>query len=160
MKIYKNLNIILILLFIFSTLFGQLINNGNMSNKSIGYLTGEEYITGSDGIPRITINIWGHVKYPGTYLVYDSIDLLTALSVAGGPLKGSRLDKIKIISIDGKTKEIDLLQLMKNNSLDDINIKPNDTISIDQTAVNFIATRTNIINIFVQVVNLIIIANR
>ena len=31
--------------------------------------SGEDYIIGEDGIKRIYVNIWGHVKHPGTYLV-------------------------------------------------------------------------------------------
>ena len=62
-------------------------------------LTGEEYITGEDGVPRMSINIWGHVKYPGAYLVYDGIDLLTCLSMAGGPLKGAKVSKISILVV-------------------------------------------------------------
>ena len=42
---------------------------------STNQLTGEDYITGDDGVPRMSINVWGHVKYPGTYLVYDGIDV-------------------------------------------------------------------------------------
>ena len=36
----------------------------------------ETYITGDDGVIRMYVNIIGHVKNPGTYLVYDNIDLL------------------------------------------------------------------------------------
>ena len=71
-------------------------------------LTGEDYITGEDGVPRMSINIWGHVKYPGTYLVYDGIDFLTCLSMAGGPLKGAKLSKVSIISKSGQNQTIDL----------------------------------------------------
>ena len=34
------------------------------------------------------VNIMGNVKYPGTYLVFDGIDFLSVLSVAGGYLQG------------------------------------------------------------------------
>ena len=59
------------ILFAFSLCFASSSNSGLMSN--------ENYITGEDGVPRMNVNIWGHVKYPGTYLVYDGIDLLTCL---------------------------------------------------------------------------------
>ena len=57
---------------------------------------GENYIIGEDGIRRIYINVWGHVKNPGPYLVYKDIDIITLLSIAGGPLDGANLSKIKI----------------------------------------------------------------
>ena len=52
-----------------------------------------EYISGEDGIIRFRVNVIGHAKSPGSYLVYDRCDLITALSYAGGPLEGSKLDK-------------------------------------------------------------------
>ena len=45
---------------------------------------------------RIYINIWCHVKYTGTYLVYEDIDITTLLSMAGGPLDGADLSNIKV----------------------------------------------------------------
>ena len=50
--------------------------------------------------------MWGHVKYPGTYLVYEDIDMATLLSMAGGPLDGAKLSKIKIMSQDNSVKDI------------------------------------------------------
>ena len=50
-----------------------------------------QFITGEDGIKRIYINVWGHVKNPGNHLVFDGIDLPTLLSVVGGPLSGANL---------------------------------------------------------------------
>ena len=36
-------------------------------------ISSADYITGEDGIVRMYVNVWGHVKNPGTYLVYDVI---------------------------------------------------------------------------------------
>ena len=74
---------------------------------SSSQLTGEDYITGEDGVPRMSINVWGHVKYPGTYLVYDGIDVLTCLSMAGGPMTGAKLKRLllflKMVIIEQST---------------------------------------------------------
>ena len=67
-------------------------------NYSSSLLSNADYITGEDGIIRMYINIVGNVKYPGTYLVYDGIDFLTAISVAGGYLQGSNLKKLMYTS--------------------------------------------------------------
>ena len=63
-------------------LFGSQFNKTNNQMGSSLLLTGEDYITGEDGVPRMSVNVWGHVKYPGTYLVYDGIDLLNLISLA------------------------------------------------------------------------------
>tara|TARA_Y100001954_G_C15698897_1_gene546708 strand:+ start:89 stop:565 length:477 start_codon:yes stop_codon:yes gene_type:complete len=121
-------------------------------------LTGEDYITGEDGVPRMNINVWGHVKYPGSYLVYDGIDLLTCLSMAGGPLKGAKLSKISIISIDGNSIEVNLDDFMYKYQSNEIVLKPHDTIYIDETLGNYLLARSNVINILLQITNLILIS--
>jgi len=121
-------------------------------------LTGEDYMTGEDGVPRMSINMWGHVKYPGTYLVYDGIDLLTCLSMAGGPMKGAKLSKVSIVSKDGTSKNINLEDLMKKSN-HSISLKPYDTIYIDETMGNYLLARSNVINILLQITNLILISS-
>ena len=153
--------IIGVLLLLSSTMYAQASNNrGTSSFNSIGLITGEDYVTGQDGIPRITLNIFGHVRYPGTYLIYDSVDLLTALSTAGGPLKGAKLSKIKIISKDGKLKIINLEDLIEQQNISSIKLSPYDTIYIDETFGSYILSKSNAFNVLIQITNLLIIAFR
>ena len=155
MKISKIFLCALCILFLNNGL-GQFAYKPGQVNSSI-QLTGEDYITGEDGVPRMSVNIWGHVKYPGTYLVYDGIDLLTCLSMAGGPLKGAKLSDISIISQDGSSVKVDLEDLTKSNQLS-TNLKPYDTIYIDETLGNYLLARSNVINILLQITNLILIS--
>ena len=120
-------------------------------------LNGEDYITGEDGVPRMSINIWGHVKYPGTYLVYDGIDILTCLSMAGGPMTGAKLKEVTIVSKDGNNRTINLDKLLKNSN-SSIELNPYDTIYIDETLGNYLLARSNVINILLQITNLILIS--
>ena len=154
MKINKIILSISCLLF-FGFVLGQ-FNYKNTQNNSAAQLTGEDYITGEDGVPRMSVNIWGHVKYPGTYLVYDGIDILTCLSMAGGPMKGAKLSEVKIVSKNGSSKEINLENL-PNNDLN-VELKPYDTIYIDETLGNYLLARSNVINILLQITNLILIS--
>ena len=150
----KNLFLVLLS---FCFILGQFSYKPNQIGNSLD-LTGEEYITGDDGVPRMTINIWGHVKYPGAYLVYDGIDILTSLSMAGGPLKGAKLSGVSIVSRDGSSIEVDLDKLIKTSSLETINLKPYDTIYVDETLGNYLVTRSNVVNILLQITNLILIS--
>ena len=129
---------------------------GKISNNI--QLTGEDYMTGEDGVPRMSINIWGHVKYPGTYLVYDGIDLLTCLSMAGGPMKGSNLSKVIIISENGSSKTINLNKAVKNNQMNLIKLNPYDTIKIDEKFGYILLTKTSIIAVLLQLTNVILTA--
>ena len=158
MKINK---LILLALLVFSTslIFSQSSYRPGQVGAAI-QLTGEDYITGEDGVPRMSINIWGHVKYPGAYLVYDGIDLLTCLSMAGGPLKGAKLSKISIVSKDGSSVKINLEDMMNKNNISSLTLKPYDTIYIDETMGNYLLARSNVINILLQITNLILISTR
>ena len=58
--------------------------------------TGARYVSGGDGIIRMYVNIWGHVRGPGRILVDEGIDLATLFSLTGGPMKGANLKKIRV----------------------------------------------------------------
>ena len=123
-------------------------------------LTGEDYITGEDGVPRMSINVWGHVKYPGTYLVYDGIDILTCLSMAGGPMAGAKLSKVTVVSKDGSTITTNLEKYLEFNSgsKSQVFLKPHDTIHIEEKFTSKILSRSNVLNTFLQLTNLILIS--
>ena len=156
----KENKFLLIIVLFFGLIYCLSSNNyrpGQIGN--LYQLTGEDYITGEDGVPRMNINILGHVKYPGTYLVYDGIDILTCLSMAGGPLKGSKLSKISLISKDGSSIKINLNNLINEEGNNNISLKPYDTINIEESFSNYLFSRSNIINTLLQITNLILIAN-
>ena len=150
------LPIILVLFFVDISL-SQFNYNPAKTSSNI-QLTGEDYMTGEDGVPRMNINIWGHVKYPGTYLVYDGIDLLTCLSMAGGPLKGAKLSKVSIISKNGQSQIIDLDKIKDQNKLSSIKLNPHDTIKIDEKFTHILLTKTSIIAVLLQLTNVILTA--
>ena len=59
-----NKIIFLLLFFIFNT--SLILSQFNYRPGQVGnsiQLTGENYITGEDGVPRMGINIWGPVSY-------------------------------------------------------------------------------------------------
>ena len=58
--------------------------------------TGARYISGTDGIIRMYVNVWGHVGTPGRILVDEGIDLATLLSLSGGPNKGANMKNVRI----------------------------------------------------------------
>ena len=151
----KYLYISILLILSINLIFSQVnYRTGNTNSSTV--LTGQDYITGEDGIPRMNVNIWGHVKYPGSYLVYDGIDILTCLSMAGGPIKGAKLNKVSIVSSDGTSKKINLEKMIQNNDVHSMVLKPHDTIYIDQSLGNFLLTKTNVIATLLLLTNVIL----
>ena len=119
--------------------------------------TGEEYITGEDGIKRIYINIWGHVKKPGSYLVYEDIDIITLLSIAGGPLDGANLSKVEIIDQKNNSIEtLDIETLIKSEEYNKFKFNPYDTITIKPTYKYYLLNNASAINMVLQIITLVL----
>ena len=100
------------------------------------------YIIPSEAGIKMSINIWGEVRNPGQYLIPYSIslDVISLLSLAGGPLNGANLKKItlireiKIEGEDGKIIFIDLKEFIKTGIRNILpSIEPNDTVIIEPT---------------------------
>ena len=138
------------LLFLVSFLYPQIESPSNQA-----------YITSEDGIIKMYINIIGHVGDPGNYLVYDGVDLMTAISIAGGYLPGSNLKKITVYSDSGEIKEINLKQYLsdkKKNS--NYSLKPNDTIHIEQKIGSKIFTSSNLPALILSFLNIVLTIER
>ena len=126
-------------------------------------LSGEPYITGEDGIIRMSVNIIGHVKKPGTFVVYDGIDLLTLLALSGGQLQGADLKKVIIKHYDGSIDKINLSKLMFNSSNkpnSEWKLKPRDTVYINQKLVSKLMTSSNLPTILLSMLNIALTLER
>ena len=120
----------------------------------------QSYITGEDGVIRMYINVIGHVKSPGNYLVYDGVDLMTAISVAGGYLPGANLKNITIYSNDS-TKKINLKKYLSNSSSNIPSLlKPNDAIYIEEKISSKIFNSSNLPGLFLSLLNIALTIER
>ena len=136
----------------------SLINSGPVIN----YLSDQEYITGDDGVIRMYINILGHIKKPGTYLLYDGVDIMSAFSIAGGYMDGANLKKITIYSKDGTKKTVNLKDSF-NSSIafkDLVNLKPLDTIYIEQKAMAKFWLNSNLPAVLLGILNIALTIER
>ena len=100
----------------------------------------------------MNVNIWGHVKAPGSHLVYDGIDFASLLSIVGGPEDGANLNNVRIYrevpDTDGTlVYHIDLNEFINTgNRSNFIKIKPNDTIIVPQKFSHYILEQVGTIN--------------
>ena len=128
----------------------------NEFNSNKRNFNGEPYISSDDGIVRMYINVIGHVKNPGTYLVYEGIDILTLLSISGGPLPGAKLNNVKQISND-KIINLNVEKYINSGQEFDFTLYPHDTIYVEQTKLSYLFRNSNLINSTVQILNMILI---
>ena len=152
----KNLICLSLITLIFSLGISQ--TNSDQINTPLN--TGARYVSGADGFIRMYVNIWGHVGMSGRILVDEGIDLATLLSLIGGPMKGANLKKVRVYheypNKDGKIVHIiDLTDFIESGDRSNfIDIQPNDTFIIKQTAVAYIIEEIGTINTFLNVINI------
>ena len=140
-------------------ILGSLIysSNDSFSKNSI-----DSYVSGSDGIVRMNVNLMGHVKYPGTYLLYDSIDIMSALSAAGGYLQGSNLNNIIIYRANGTKENINLFKYINSDKLNfkSIDLKPNDTIFVYEKTFSKIINNSRLPSLLLSLINVMVTLER
>lgn len=72
-----------------------------------------QYYIGDEGELLIKVNVWGRVRQPGQYFVPSNTDLITLISVAGGPAEKSRLDNVRIVRNTESGSEIIIVDIKK-----------------------------------------------
>ncbi len=76
-------------------LFAQNQENFTPTNNASAYTY--EGSRNNESKLKIYTYVWGQIYKPGLYLVPDDTDLLTLLSLAGGPREDAKLSKIRIV---------------------------------------------------------------
>ena len=142
----------------FFLIYILLCSTFTFSTPSNGLLSNESYITGEDGVIRMYINIMGHVKEPGAYLMYDGVDFMTAISMAGGYLQGSDLKNVIIYHQNGLTTKIDFINYLNSEERIDniIQLSPHDTIYIEEKILSKILTTSNLPYTILGLINIAI----
>lgn len=91
-----------------------------------------QYYIGEEGELLIKVNIWGRVRQPGQYFVPSNTDLITLISVAGGPAEKSRLDNVRIVRNTESGSEIIIVNIKKYLNTGDQRLipllEPEDTV--------------------------------
>jgi polysaccharide export outer membrane protein len=90
-------------------------------------------------IEKLKINtyVWGQVEKPGLYLVPDNTDLLTLISLAGGPTPDAKLSKVRIIRPTAEGEKILWINLKEYIETGDEKMipvmQPGDTVIVSGT---------------------------
>ena len=160
----KKLMILIILNYLNIVLAQGIIINSQNEYQ----ISSEKYITDSNGNIKMNVNVWGHVGQPGNHLVFEGIDIVTLLSMVGGPMNGARLDRIKIIREVPEENGQLIFTLNFNEFINTgdrsnfIKIKPNDTIIIPQkisslliSSASGINTILSLITIYIQITSVL-----
>ena len=146
--IFHYFKYILIVFFHFSIILSNTTNSSTF-----------DYITES-GKVYMPINVLGHVKAPGTYLVLEGSSVFDILAAASGPLPGSKLNKILLYRQYNQFNSINLNLLLNSDKDFDVVFKPNDTIYIKQTFGSYLMSNSSIVNVVLSIMNAILIFDK
>ena len=95
---------------------------------------GAQYFIGDENQLMMMVNVWERVQKPGQYFVPSDTDLITLISVAGGPADKSRLDNVRLVrggSMGSEVIEINIKKFLKTGDSNLIpDLLPEDTIIV------------------------------
>lgn len=137
-------------------LLGSFLLSNSNSNRLV-----KDYYSDDSGNVYMYINVLGHVKFPGTYMIYEDADILTILSQAGGPMQGAKLKEVIIRHDNGTSNVFNLNSILYDGEILNIELKPNDTIYIKQNWGSYILEKSSFVNSLFHVLNIYLtITNR
>ena len=135
----KRISIFLVWFLIPSLLAQPVYSQSEKSNfklmKEID-LSGNEFVTGNfPGAVLMPVNLWGAIGRPGIHHIPVNMDLITLITLAGGPSGDVELDSISIKRrSDGKEEIIivDAEEILEEVGTVSPLLKPNDLIMINK----------------------------
>lgn len=124
--------------------------------KRIG--EGSKYYLNEANELLIRVNIWGKVQKPGQFYVPAETDLISALSMAGGPGQRARLSDVTLVhEAEGDAREVMNVNVRKYLKTGDPrlipDLKPEDTIVVHGSAWQLVADVASVLGQFGIVAN-------
>ena len=111
----------------------------------------------------IDVNLWGQVGKPGKYFVPYTTDLISLISIAGGPSNQAKLDEVRIVryaqkdtTVIEKIARVNITRFIEYGEQShipplirgDTVIVPGDALSVFQTFVQVVSNVSVILNTF------------
>lgn len=131
----KKLLLIVTLAFISLIVFAQDQSGFTSANNASAYT----FDGSRSNVVKLKINtyIWGQINKPGLYIVPDDTDLLTLISLAGGPREDAKISKIRIVRPTAEGERIIWINLKKYIETGDEKLipilQPGDTVIVSGT---------------------------
>lgn len=124
---------------------------------------GAQYYIGDENQLMMMVNVWGRVEKPGQYFVPSDTDLITLISVAGGPADKSRLDNVRLVRAGDSASEVVEVNIKKFLKTGDRSLipelKPEDTIIVSGSAFYLFTTIVSVVAQLAIVANVYYLAS-
>jgi len=154
---------LLLILTSFVSLFPQGVGGSAVGNVSAFTFTGT---LNEPGQLQMLTYIWGHIPRPGLYIVPDDTDVLTLISLAGGPTDDAKIRSIRIVrsspNEEGEVIFVDLKRYIETGDSSLIpRLMPGDTVVVSGSAylgfrrfVQFLSNIATALSIWILIQNL------
>jgi len=123
---------------------------------------GAQYFIGDENQLMMMVNVWGRVEKPGQYFVPSDTDLITLISVAGGPADKSRLDNVRLVragSAGSEVVKVNIKKFLKTGDRSLIpELQPEDTIIVSGSMWYVISTVVTVVSQLAIVANVYYLA--
>ncbi|MDH4222749.1 MAG: SLBB domain-containing protein [candidate division Zixibacteria bacterium] len=137
-KLKRGISLLLVIYLIFFQGLNLIWAQTEEKQEPIRNMAQDYYLVpGTNNQLLIKVNVWGEVLKPGIVEVPDNTDLLTLISMAGGPTENARLNKVKIVRnfSQNKTIKINLKDYVQNGKTSELPaVKPGDTVIIPRNS--------------------------
>lgn len=125
--------------------------------------SGAQYFIGDENQLLMQVNVWGRVEKPGQYYVPSDTDLITLISVAGGPADKSRLDNVRVVRAAASGSEVIQVNIKKFLKTGDNELipklMPQDTILVSGSAWYLFSTIISVVAQLAIVANVYYLAS-
>jgi hypothetical protein len=119
---------------------------------------GSKYYLNEANELLIRVNIWGRVQRPGQFYVPAETDLISALSIAGGPAQRARLSDVSLVreavESEREVMAVNVRKYLKTGDPRLIpDLKPEDTIVVHGSAWQLVADVASVVGQLAIVAN-------
>lgn len=169
MGCFQNKKLIFFLIILTSVVFsrngGAQVFDTPVTGQSglSGFSNATAFVFGSSEGVNIEVSLWGYVAKPGLYKIPHTTDLVSLISLAGGPRENARLDDVRIIrlvnnaesnNVEERILRVNLEEFIENGDRSIIPIlKPGDVVVMTGSAYTVFVNFMTVIRDVALVVN-------
>ena len=117
---------------------------------------------GTEDELQFNVHIWGQVGNPGLYSVADGTDLVSLISLAGGPMEDAKLTEVILVRENGgrvSSFAVNLRDLMSSSAQERIPVlEPGDTVIVPAKWSHSLFRFSGILSVAALIANVIVTA--
>jgi polysaccharide export outer membrane protein len=118
---------------------------------------------GTEDELQFNVHVWGQVNKPGLYAVPDGTDLVSLISLAGGPTDDAKLSHVVVVRAAGSTGgsvTVDLRSYVKSGNRGEIPVLgPGDTVVVPAKFSYSLFRFSGILSVAALIANVIVTAS-